>query len=127
MPFSLAILLKLSPDFIHRYPHESSGGERQRVGIARALASKPKFLILDEPVSALDVLIQAEILKLLKELKDKLQLTYLFIAHDLTVVGYLSDRIAVMRNGQIVEIGTRENLFSNPQDNFTKQLLQASF
>lgn len=119
-------LVKLPADFAKRYPHALSGGERQRVGIARALASQPKFLILDEPVSSLDVLIQVEILKLLKELKKKLQLTYLFIAHDLSVVGYMSDRIAVMQNGKLVELGEKKQVLGSPHHPYTKSLIESS-
>ncbi|MBI5078508.1 ABC transporter ATP-binding protein [Candidatus Saganbacteria bacterium] len=119
-------LVKLPADYSRRWPHELSGGERQRVGIARALSSNPKFVILDEPVSSLDVSIQVEILKLLKELKSALKLTYLFIAHDLSVVGYLSDRVAVMKEGRLVEIGSKENVFQNPQDAYTRRLLAST-
>ena len=115
----------LHADFIHRYPHQFSGGQRQRIGIARALALKPKFIVADEAVSALDVSIQAQVLKLLQQLKDENDLTYLFITHDLGVVKYISDRIGVMYFGHLVEIGPVEQIFSNPQHPYTKQLLAA--
>jgi ABC-type glutathione transport system ATPase component len=122
----LLSMVGLAPGFADRYPHALSGGERQRVGIARALAAEPRFLVLDEPVSSLDVTIQVQILDLLKELKRKLNLTYLFIAHDLSTIGYLCDRIAVMRAGKILEIGTTELILSAPSDPYTRQLLESS-
>jgi ABC-type oligopeptide transport system ATPase subunit len=117
-----------NPSFTNRYPHEFSGGQRQRIGIARALALSPKLIVCDEPVSALDVSIQAQILNLLKDLQDSLTdlgLTYLFIAHDLAVVRAMSDRIAVMNRGELVEIGPAEEVYANPQDDYTKALLSA--
>jgi oligopeptide transport system ATP-binding protein len=114
-----------NPDFINRYPHEFSGGQRQRIGVARALALNPRLIICDEPVSALDVSIQAQILNLLKDLQREFNLAYLFIAHDLAVVRTMSDRIAVMNRGKLVEEGDAEEVYSNPQDPYTKALLAA--
>lgn len=115
----------LSPFHIRRYPHEFSGGQRQRIGIARALACNPKFLICDEAVSALDVSIQAQVINLFEELKEKLGLTYMFISHDLSVVRHISDRITVMYLGKMVEMANTEELFSNPLHPYTRALLSA--
>jgi oligopeptide transport system ATP-binding protein len=114
-----------NPDFINRYPHEFSGGQRQRIGIARALALNPRLIVCDEPVSALDVSIQAQILNLLKDLQIEFGLTYLFVAHDLAVVRGMSDQIAVMNRGQIVEYGPAEKVYTNPQDKYSQALLAA--
>jgi oligopeptide transport system ATP-binding protein len=114
-----------NPDFINRYPHEFSGGQRQRIGIARALALNPRLIVCDEPVSALDVSIQAQILNLLKDLQKEFGLAYLFIAHDLAVVRTMSDRIAVMNKGEIVEYGAAEAVYLQPKDAYSQALLAA--
>lgn len=123
--FEILNLVGLNKDHSTRYPHEFSGGQRQRIGIARALIANPDFIIADEPISALDVSIQAQVINLLNELKEKLDLTILFIAHDLSVVKYFSDRIAVMYSGKIVELASSEELFLNPLHPYTKSLLSA--
>jgi oligopeptide transport system ATP-binding protein len=114
-----------NPNYTNRYPHEFSGGQRQRIGIARALALNPKLIVCDEPVSALDVSIQAQILNLLKDLQRDFSLTYLFISHDLAVVRTMSDEIAVMNQGELVEVGPAEQIYSNPKDEYTKALFSA--
>ena len=121
----LLVRVGLSPESADRYPHEFSGGQRQRVGIARALSVEPSFIICDEPISALDVSIQAQIINLLKDLQDDLGLSYLFISHDLNVVGYLCHTVAVMYKGKIMETALTEELFENPQHPYTLTLLSA--
>ncbi len=118
-------LVGLTPDVMNRYPYEFSGGQRQRIGIARALATDPEFVVADEPLSALDVSIQAQIVQLMEHLKSTKQLTYLFIAHDISMVKYISDRIGVMYHGKLVELGTADEIVNHPLHPYTKSLLSA--
>lgn len=118
-------LVGLAPEAINRFPHEFSGGQRQRIGIARALAVEPKFIVCDEPISALDVSIQAQVVNLFKEIQDKMDLTYLFIAHDLSMVRYISDRVLVMYLGEMMELASSDELHENPLHPYTQALLSA--
>ena len=118
-------MVGLNRDFADRYPHEFSGGQRQRIGIARAIILKPEIIICDEPVSALDVSVQAKIINLLKELQQKLNISYIFISHDLGVVKHIADRVMVMYRGRVVEEGTRDEIFANPKHDYTKLLLSS--
>ncbi|HLR41338.1 MAG TPA: ATP-binding cassette domain-containing protein [Virgibacillus sp.] len=123
--YSLLETVGLNREHANRFPHEFSGGQRQRIGIARALAVDPEFIIADEPISALDVSIQAQVVNLLKKLQKEKELTYLFIAHDLSMVKYISDRIGVMYHGQLVELASAEDLYRNPMHPYTQSLLSA--
>jgi len=122
---SLLKRVSMKESHFYRYPHEFSGGQRQRICIARALALKPKFIICDESVSALDVSVQAEVLNLLNELRDEFNLTYIFISHDLSVVKFMSDRMIVMSKGKIVEMGVADEIYNNPEKEYTKQLIDS--
>ncbi len=120
-------LVKLPKEALKKYPHQFSGGERQRIAIGRAVLTKPEFIVCDEPVSSLDVTIQLQILNLLKDIQKSLNITYLFISHDLRVVKFMCNKLAVMRSGRIVELGSVEDVYANPSEDYTKALLSSAF